>query len=118
MELYIQFVTIRYATDETYKELVSEGVVIADFFTKTCAPCKMMTMVLEELDDEFPFLNIVKVDCDECPKTSEEFEIMGSPISTTITTAKSSSTSQEQLMPITSKKNWQIYCISNIMLNN
>lgn len=79
MELYIQFVTIRYATDETYKELVSEGVVIVDFFTKTCVPCKMMTMVLEELDDEFPFLNIVKVDCDECPKTSEEFEIMGIP---------------------------------------
>lgn len=70
---------IRYASDENYRELVSEGVVIVDFFTKTCVPCRMMTMVLEELDDEFPFLNIVKVDCDECPETSHEFEIMSVP---------------------------------------
>ena len=70
---------IQYATDENYRELVSEGVVIVDFFTKTCVPCKMMTMVLEELDDEFPFLNIVKVDCDECPGTSHEFKIMSVP---------------------------------------
>ncbi len=68
-----------YATDENYKELVSEGVVLVDFFGKTCGPCKMLARVLEELEDEFPFLNIVKVDVDECPKTSEEFQIEGIP---------------------------------------
>lgn len=70
---------ITYATDETYEQLVSEGVVLVDFFGKTCGPCKMLARVLEELDDEFPFLNIVKVDVDECPKTSEEFKISGIP---------------------------------------
>jgi len=70
---------ITYATDETYNDLVSEGVVLADFFTKTCVPCKMLTMVLEELDDELPFLNIVKVDCDDCPETSAKFKITGVP---------------------------------------
>lgn len=68
-----------YATDETYAQLVSEGVVLVDFFGKTCGPCKMLARVLEELEDEFPFLNIVKVDVDECPKTSEEFKISGIP---------------------------------------
>jgi len=70
---------IKYATDENFKEMVSEGVVLVDFFTKTCGPCKMMAAVLEELDDELPFLDIVKVDCDDCPKTSEEFKIVGIP---------------------------------------
>lgn len=69
----------KYATDETYKELVSEGVVLVDFFGKTCVPCKMLARVLEELEDEFPFINIVKVDVEECPKTSEEFKISGIP---------------------------------------
>ena len=69
----------RYATDETYAELVSEGFVLVDFFGKTCGPCKMLAMVLEELEDEFPFINIVKVDVDECPKTSEQFKINGIP---------------------------------------
>lgn len=68
-----------YATDETYEQLVSEGVVLVDFFGKTCGPCKMLARVLEELEDEFPFINIVKVDVDDCPKTSEKFEINGIP---------------------------------------
>lgn len=70
---------ITYATDETYQALVKEGVVLVDFFGKTCGPCKMLARVLEELEDEFPFLNIVKVDVDECPKTAEEFQINGIP---------------------------------------
>ena len=70
---------IKYATDETFEELVKEGVVIVDFFGKTCGPCKLLAKVLEELDDEFPFLNIVKVDVDECPKKSEEFKVNGIP---------------------------------------
>lgn len=70
---------IKYATDETYAELVKEGVVLVDFFGKTCGPCKLLAVVLEELDDEFPFINIVKVDVEECPKTSEQFKINGIP---------------------------------------
>lgn len=68
-----------YATDETYSQLVAEGVVLVDFFGKTCGPCKMLARVLEELEDELPFINIVKVDVDECPKTSEQFRINGIP---------------------------------------
>lgn len=70
---------IKYATDENYKELVSEGVVLVDFFGKTCVPCKMLARVLEEIDDEFPFVDIVKVDVDDCPETSKEFNINGIP---------------------------------------
>ncbi len=68
-----------YATDETFRDLVKEGVVIVDFFGKTCGPCKMIAKELEELEDEFPFLQIVKVDVEDCPKTSEEFRVEGIP---------------------------------------
>ena len=70
---------IEYATDETYQQLVSEGPVMVDFFGKTCGPCKMTARVLEALDDEFPFIHIVKVDVDECPKVTGEFKIDGIP---------------------------------------
>lgn len=70
---------IQYATEENYQSLVSEGVVLVDFYGVNCQPCKMLARVLEELDDELPFLNIVKVDTDECPNLSKEFNIYGIP---------------------------------------
>lgn len=70
---------IQYATDETYDALVAEGVVLVDFFGVYCGPCKMLARALEELDDELPFLNIVKVDTDKCPVKSEQFHINGIP---------------------------------------
>lgn len=70
---------ITYATDDNFHELIAEGPVVVDFFGKTCVPCKMIARVLEALDDEFPFLNIVKVDTDECPKVSREYKIFGIP---------------------------------------
>lgn len=70
---------IKYATDATFDELVREGIVLVDFFGKTCGPCKMLAAVLEEIEDEFPFINIVKVDVDECPETSERFKVNGIP---------------------------------------
>ena len=70
---------IVYATDENFRELTAEGPVVVDFFSKTCVPCKMLAKVLEEVDDEFPFVNIAKVDIDDCPKTAEEFAGSGSP---------------------------------------
>ena len=70
---------ITYATDENYHELIAEGPVLVDFFGKTCVPCKLTARVLEMLDDEFPFINIVKVDTEDCPKTTEEYGISGIP---------------------------------------
>lgn len=70
---------IQCATDETYQSLVSQGPVMVDFFGKTCGPCTMIARILEALDDEFPFINIVKVDVDDCPETSKEFKIEGIP---------------------------------------
>lgn len=70
---------ITYAKDSDFHELISHGPVMVDFFGKTCGPCKMIARVLEDMDDEFPFINIVKVDVDECPKVSEEYNISGIP---------------------------------------
>ncbi len=70
---------IKYATDETYEKMVSEGVVLVDFFGVNCGPCKLLSKELNELEDTFPFINIVKVDVDKCPGTARKFEIKGIP---------------------------------------
>lgn len=70
---------IVYATDETYKELVKDGAVMVDFFGKTCVPCKTIAGIIEDLDDEFPFVKFVKADIDDCPQTADEFKVDGIP---------------------------------------
>lgn len=70
---------IQYATEDNYKELVSKGVVLVDFYGEYCQPCQMLAKVLEELEDELPFVDIVKVNTDVCENLSKEFKIYGIP---------------------------------------
>lgn len=70
---------INYATDETFDELIKEGLVVVDFFGKTCQPCKILALELEDLEEEMPFLNIVKVDIDDCPIIAKKYEVNGIP---------------------------------------
>lgn len=64
-----------YATDETFDSLVAEGVVLVDFTATWCGPCKLLGKILEELEDELSFVNIVKVDVDQCPNTAKRFRV-------------------------------------------
>ncbi len=66
---------IIHATDQTFDSMVADGVALVDFTAVWCGPCKMLGKVLEGLEDEIPFVNIVKVDVDECPKLRERFQI-------------------------------------------
>ena len=71
--------SISTATTETYNDLVSEGMTIVDFFTTTCVPCKMFSRILEDLTEDYPFLNIVKVNVTDHPALGTAHEIEAVP---------------------------------------
>lgn len=60
-------------------ELVAEDFVIVDFYSTTCAPCKMFARILEDLDTEIPFLSIVKVNISEYPELAKDYDIKAVP---------------------------------------
>lgn len=68
-----------YATEDNFDALVAEGVVLVDFTATWCGPCKLLARVLEELEDELPFVSIVKVDIDQCPGLVDRFHVNGVP---------------------------------------
>ncbi|GER67056.1 thioredoxin [Weizmannia acidilactici] len=71
---------ITHATDATFEQEVSEGLVLTDFWATWCGPCKMIAPVLEEIDAEMgDKVKIVKVDVDENQKTASKFGIMSIP---------------------------------------
>ncbi|WP_409302054.1 thioredoxin [Peribacillus sp. SCS-155] len=68
------------ATDQTFTNETSEGLVLADFWAPWCGPCKMIAPVLQELDSEMgETVKIVKVDVDENQETAGKFGVMSIP---------------------------------------
>jgi thioredoxin 1 len=67
-------------TDSNFKDEISEGLLLVDFWAPWCAPCRMLGPILEEIDKEFNDITIGKLNVDENPQTAQEFRIMSIPL--------------------------------------
>ena len=54
---------------------VEKGIVLVDFYTEWCGPCKMLASILEEID----YMDVLKVDADKFPELAMKFGIMSVP---------------------------------------
>ena len=64
---------------DNFDSLVSEGVVIVDFFANWCGPCRMLGPVLEELSNSRSEVNVVKIDVDQEEDLARRFGVMSIP---------------------------------------
>lgn len=63
-----------------FRNEISEGVVLVDFFATWCGPCKMLGPVLEDLGKELEEkAKIIKVDIDQSGDLADEFRISSVP---------------------------------------
>jgi thioredoxin 1 len=68
-------------SDSNFKTEVLEapGVVFVDFFAPWCAPCKMLTPLVDEMAKEFSEVKFVKLNTDENPHTPQTYKLSGIP---------------------------------------
>ena len=65
---------------EEYEQLKgSENTVVIDFHATWCGPCKILSPILEELQDEMEDVEFVKLDVDQFPEISGANQVMGVP---------------------------------------
>ena len=65
---------------EEYSEIVnSSKPVVIDFHATWCGPCKVLSPILEELDDEIEGVEFVKLDVDQHPQIAGQNQVMGVP---------------------------------------
>ena len=65
---------------EEYSEIVnSSNPVVIDFHATWCGPCKVLSPILEELDDEIEGVEFFKLDVDQHPQIAGQNQVMGVP---------------------------------------
>ena len=66
-------------TDQTFKELSSNGKVVVDCFAEWCGPCKMLSPIIDELAEELTDVNFYKLNVDESVEVVRKYNIMSIP---------------------------------------
>ena len=66
--------------EKEFKDLVEnhKGAVLVDFFATWCGPCRMLSPILEEVQEKVE-MPIYKVDVDECENLAKHFGILSIP---------------------------------------
>lgn len=59
--------SIKEANVNNYDEMVKEGFVIVDLYGENCVPCKMFSKVIDDLNYELDFVNVIKVNTTHNP---------------------------------------------------
>ena len=62
-----------------YNEKIKDELVLVDFYSKTCGPCKVMMGILEEISEELNQIKFYKIDAHENMDLSVELGIMSVP---------------------------------------
>ena len=64
---------------DNFDSLISDGVVVVDFFANWCGPCKMLGPVLEDLSNSRSEVKVVKIDVDKEEELARRFGVMSIP---------------------------------------
>lgn len=66
-------------SERELEEYISKGDVLLDFFATWCGPCRMLTPIFEELDDNGFDKQILKIDVDELQEIAIKYQIQAIP---------------------------------------
>ena len=67
-------------TANEFDELIKGNLVVVDFSAEWCGPCKMLDMVMEEVEAECSQATFVKVDADRFRSIAKDYKVISVPV--------------------------------------
>jgi len=64
---------------EQFKEQISDGIVVIDFFAKWCGPCKRFAPIFSKTSSDFSNIKFIKVDIDQYRSFAKEYGVRSMP---------------------------------------
>ena len=68
-----------HGSSDSFDSLISDGVVVVDFFADWCGPCRMLGPVLEELSNSRSDVKVVKINVDKDEDLARKYGVMSIP---------------------------------------
>jgi len=65
--------------DSNFEEKTKEGVVLVDFYADWCAPCKIISPIVDEISEERDNAQVFKVNVEDSAEASVKFGIRSIP---------------------------------------
>ena len=72
---------MKVATNTNFSELLQDKkLVIVDFWATWCGPCRMLSPILDQIEEEMPDqITVVKVNVDDADEIAAQYRIMSIP---------------------------------------
>ena len=72
---------MKVATNTNFNELLQDNkLVIVDFWATWCGPCRMLSPILDQVEEEMPDqITVVKVNVDDADEIAAQYRIMSIP---------------------------------------
>ena len=64
---------------ETFDKEISTGLKVVDFYADWCGPCRALGSELEEYNESYPEVTILKVNCDDFTELASRYMIYSIP---------------------------------------